>query len=88
MKEAPERFNAYITRYALSDGIRVETVELSRSTSTCIHVLRDGRDTNQYFYGKDWHRTKEEAAARAEEMRLKKIKSIKAQLAKLEKLKF
>lgn len=38
--------------------------------------------------GKEWHRTKEQAIERAEEMRVNKIKSLKAQIDKLEKLSF
>jgi hypothetical protein len=36
----------------------------------------------------EWHKTKEEAIRKAEEMRLKKIESHKKSIAKLEKMKF
>ena len=39
-------------------------------------------------HGKDWHRTPEAALARAEEMRLAKIESLKKSIKKLEGLKF
>jgi len=39
-------------------------------------------------HGNDWHRTEEAAIKRAEEMRLKKIASVKKQLGKLEKMRF
>jgi hypothetical protein len=38
--------------------------------------------------GIEWHRTEAEAIARAEEMRIAKIASLKKQIAKLEKMKF
>lgn len=40
------------------------------------------------FHGNEWHRTREEAVARAEQMRAAKIASLKKQIAKLEKLSF
>ena len=48
--------------------------------------VKDG-DTNT-AHGKDWHRTPEQALARAEEMRLAKIESLKKSIKKLEGLKF
>ena len=38
--------------------------------------------------GKEWHRTKEAAIAKAEEMRQKKIAGLKKQIERLEKLEF
>lgn len=44
----------------------------------------------RWFYGEgnEWHRTRAGAIAKAEEMRLAKIASLKKQIAKLENLKF
>jgi hypothetical protein len=67
-----------------------------------IEFLKGAIKENGYFYyypdfyskyyligeGKQWHRTKEQAIARAEEMRLNKINSLKAQIEELEKLSF
>ena len=76
----------YITKYALTEGINKayvseENIEGDRvfikSRWTCVS------------YGKtDWHKTKAEAKIRAEEMRQKKIASLKKQLAKMEKMTF
>lgn len=41
-----------------------------------------------YFFEKEWHDTQAEAIAFAEEMRIKKIASLKKQIAKLEKINF
>lgn len=38
--------------------------------------------------GKEWHRTKESAIAKAEEMRKKKIASLQKQIKKLENINF
>jgi hypothetical protein len=41
-----------------------------------------------YLQGKDWHTTKEAAVARANEMRAKKIDSLRKQIMKLEGMTF
>ena len=43
-----------------------------------------------YFHGegREWHRTKESAIDKAEEMRKKKIETMKKQIEKLEKMEF
>lgn len=48
------------------------------------------KGTIQYYHGKgdEWHETKESAIAKAEEIRKKKINSLKKQIEKLEKMKF
>lgn len=79
----------FLTKYALSKGIE----ELS-CVST--HPGANGRiDVHLYGYswfwftvGKDAHETEAAAKAAAESMRLKKIASLKKQIAKLEAMKF
>lgn len=75
----------YITKYALTKGIYEAEAEESNNFPGMI-------TTKDYSYfhgeGKDWTRTKETAIVRAEEMRLKRIESLKKQIEKLEKLKF
>lgn len=41
-----------------------------------------------YFHGNEWHKSRESAIAKAEEMRKKKIASLKKQIEKLEKMEF
>lgn len=76
---------AYITKYALSEGIleREGKVDVRTPTMFCA----DGA-WNNYFHNKDWHLTRELAIQRAEAMRKAKIASLKKQLAKLEGMKF
>ena len=76
----------YITKYALTVGIKEEYAETS-DLDECATVRKPG-DYPQYFYGNDWHVTKEEAICKAEMMRIKKIASLSKQITKLEKLKF
>lgn len=75
----------YITKYALSDGIlEKEAEECDRFPGMII------TDDGAHFHGegKNWTRTKEAAVARAQEMKAKKIKSLKKQIEKLERMKF
>lgn len=71
----------YLTKYALSQGI---------SKLTAVDV-GDGmmRTPNHFFYSRsDYCFTREEAIAKADAMRKKRIISLKAQIAKLEKMVF
>lgn len=81
-----ETFTAYCTRYALTSGI----------FSFPARPVGNGmvQDTSQlystYYHGegRDWHLTHASAVSRAEAMRTAKLKSLKASIAKLEKLDF
>jgi len=56
-----------------------------------IRVLPEGKwSLATYFHweGKEWHRTEKEALCRAQEMRDRKIRSLKKQIEKLEKMSF
>jgi hypothetical protein len=77
----------FISKYALTTGI------LKINAEACFNVDPDmiQDKTSQYpsYYHKgDWHRTREEAVAKAEEMRIRKIASLKKNIKKLETLKF
>lgn len=78
-------FTAYITKYALSSGIKITTVEMSNISA---NMVQDLSDRWGLYHGKDWHRTREEAIKRAEEMRMAKRASLTKQIAKLVKLDF
>lgn len=75
----------WITKYALTRGI------LERDGDICEGNTNLFRVTNkypEYYHGGDWHKTEEAARAKAEKMRLLKIKSLKKSLDNLEKMKF
>lgn len=78
----------YITRYALTGGIKEVEAELSKSYPTMISYADADGKYRQTAHGNDWHTTKEAAIARAEEMRTAKIKSLRKSIEKMEKLRF
>ena len=86
-----ERFTAWITKYALTTGIRKTLVE-QMSSEDIVWAVKDGRAswTNGSFHGEgqEWHRTPEGAIERAEAMRQSKLKSLDKQRAKIAALKF
>jgi len=76
----------WVTKYALTEGIftiYIEHTDIDRSIS-----LPDEQHFHGYARKGEWHRTEEEAKAKAEEMRIKKIASLKKQIKKLEEMKF
>lgn len=82
-----EFFTAWISKYALTEGIRAWRV-VDCGSDMVQTIAADGSRGWGYFHKGDWHATYEEAAARAEAMRLRKIASVKKQLTKLETLSF
>lgn len=76
----------FVTKYALTVGIEEKTVE-----DVGDGAMRDiGAGFTTYYHGegRDWHLTIEGAKLRAEEMRTKKLASLRKSLAKLEALRF
>lgn len=73
---------AFITKYALTSGIKEIEGRISR-VSPKMFVSGYGS-----YHANEWHIYRASAIARAEEMRVSKIASLKKQIAKLEKLKF
>ena len=80
------KFTAYITKHALTGGIEKLEVRDCFDISPTM-VARDGHFTGHY-HGGDWHRDYADALVKAESMRVKKIASLKKQIAKLEKMTF
>jgi hypothetical protein len=79
----------YITKYALTKGITKQEGGISLDNSNLFVARINARITGCYHTeGKDWHRTFEAASARAHDMRVSKIKSLKRSLAKMESLEF
>jgi hypothetical protein len=86
-----EDITAWVTKYALTDGIQKVsgTVRHETSSDMLSYQARNGyHGWTALVHGKDWHRTPEAALARAEEMRKAKIASLKKSIAKLEVIKF
>ena len=82
------RFTAYITKYALTQGI--QEVEVEDCFNTSPMMVRDPAQRFWCtFHKPDWHLNPTEAEARAESMRQAKIASLKRQIVKLdERIKF
>ncbi len=84
---AGKKITAWVTKYALTTGI--EKHESSTTFSDgMIRVRPEEGGLDQFFHGKDWHKTEKAANERAEEMRLKKILSLKKQLKRYESMSF
>lgn len=73
------------TKCVLSNGISEHEVQKTTDEWVCI---RNTNSNPTYLHRNQWHSTKEEALKKAEDMRIKKIASLKKQIAKLEALKF
>lgn len=84
-----DEIEVWVTKYALTSGIfRVNAKICSNVSSSMISYRESNARFDQYAHGNDWHKTEVEAIARAEQMRTKKIASLKKQIAKLEAMKF
>jgi len=85
-----EWFVAWLTKKALTQGIACVRAQIESDWPRIVVYRLLGSSMDEYAYGegRDWHRTKEGAIARAEVMRKAKIASLKRQIAKLEKLNF
>lgn len=82
-----EKFTAWITRYALTKGIQKVQAESCFDISENMIVVREGY-APQYYHGNEWHRTRDDAVLRAEEMRKAKLKSIDKNRDRLLSIKF
>jgi hypothetical protein len=72
----------WVTRYAFTDGI----MEMEGKIRESGYFRPDGNWS--YIPKKQWHHTKAEAIARAEEMHIAKLKSMDKQIKKISALKF
>ena len=77
----------WITKYALTKGVIEADGELTSSDSVSI-LNRDLSLSTHWFYKGDWFSDKESAIQKAEEMRQKKIASLKKQIEKLDRMRF
>lgn len=75
----------WITKYALTCGIETGITDGPPSGSTQLVKVN-----NQFFHGegRDWHQSLESAIIRAEQMRVRKIASLKKAIENLESLAF
>lgn len=75
------------TKYALTEGVTEHDAE---ETETAGMVVIRSNNSPIYLHGegRDWHRSRDVAIIRANTVRLRKIASLKAQIARLERMAF
>lgn len=78
----------YITKYAITTGVYSAEADVKGDMAVQRVQRAKGSGYAQYFHGKDWHLTEDEALDRAEEMRIAKLKSLDKQMKKISALKF
>jgi hypothetical protein len=80
----------WITKYALTQGITEIDAEVCESGGGSMIRKLPNTYFGEYYHGegKDWHKTRESAIARAEKMRAKKLVSLRKQTKELEEMVF
>ena len=78
---------AWITKYALTRGI-IEVDDGLKTSCSLIVLDRNLPLPTHCYYKGDWYSNKQVAINKAEEMRQKKIASLKKQIEKLEGMRF
>jgi hypothetical protein len=79
----------WISKYALTQGIYEAEVEQSTTSPSMVSQKQENTyDTCYHGEGREWHRTPEEARAKANKMVNDKIKSLEKQLVKLKNMVF
>jgi hypothetical protein len=76
----------WITQYALTTGIQEFEAEITATCPTMIEV--PAQKYAPYYHKPYWHTSREEAVTHAEELRKKKLASLRRTIAKLESLNF
>ncbi|MCK5612937.1 hypothetical protein KAR91_64280 [Candidatus Pacearchaeota archaeon] len=88
MKEE-KMFTVWVTKNALTSGIGKHEAETTHSEDmVCVRGNKANGEYDQHFHGKDWHTSEKAAKERAEEMRIKKLKSLDKQMKKISALVF
>lgn len=78
----------WITKHALTDGVVKIDLPVEPNDDGYVSYIQQS-PRRHFFYGKkDWHRTADAAAKRADQMRSAKIASLRKQIEKLEALRF
>lgn len=78
-----ERFVAFVTKYALTNGI--EEIEVEDRGDGLVMTTEIFK---RYIHKYDWHHNRADAIAKAEAMRARRVASVERQLAKLKAMKF
>lgn len=76
----------YCTKYLFTDGITVAEAEIKGDMA----IVREGSDYPMFYHGegKEWHKSRDGAVRRAEDMRIKKIQSLNKRIKKISAMVF
>ena len=77
----------FISKYALSSGIFSVEAEFLESKDS-VKYRRDGGSFMEFAHKNEWHSCADKAIARAEEMRIAKLKSLDKQAKKVSAMVF
>lgn len=77
----------YVTKYALTTGI-MEVKAIKCTNPHVSDMYKKADSFSQYYHKGDYELTKEAAVVKAEEMRIKKLKSLDKQMKKISALRF
>lgn len=88
-REKEETFDAWVTKYALSSGIRKVTARRSSSDPETMISYKNGGGSwsTEYAHKNEWWTTEQDALDWAEGMRRKKLASLKKQIERFEAMK-
>jgi hypothetical protein len=78
--------SVWITKFVLTDGIALNTATLDEDGNAFVEV--PGRSVRMFVRACDVHRSFAAALARAEDLRDKRVASLRKQIAKLEAMRF
>jgi hypothetical protein len=80
-----KRMKVFVTKWCLTNGI--QELEVLEAGDGMVEVKEPGWCCT-YLHKGEWHRDRAAAVTKAEEMRARKIESVKKSLAKLEAMRF
>lgn len=84
-----EPITAWVTKHALTSGIAEVQAVVCRGVSNDMISWRGSEKSLQsYAHGTEWHRTRAAAVEHANNMRRRRIESLRKQIARLEAMKF
>ena len=79
-----EKITAFVTKYALTQGIMEVEGEVCHDVNS--NMFAYGK--YGHAHGNDWYRNREDAIKKADEMKKKKIVSLQKSISKLESMTF
>jgi hypothetical protein len=82
------KMTVYVTKYALSPSTGIFTKEVEIDPENGLASHRESGSVTQFYHKGEYELTREDAVKSAEEMRIKKLKSLDNQIKKVSALKF